>query len=455
MSSVYLQRFRLERQPFALLPDADFFFEGERRGTLLHGLQQAVLDDAGLCVVVGEVGTGKTMLCRMLAQQLAHHAVDVAFVPDASLPREALLTSIAADLGLESTGPGGAVVALQQALMARTAHGRRLVLLIDEAHTLKPEALDTVRMLMNVETGQRKLLQIILFGQPELQTLLRRPDLRQVRDRIAHQFQLEALTQAGAQAYLEHRLRQAGWRGDDLLEPGAMRALVRHAAGRFRALGLLADKALLAAYSEGARQVGAPHVQRAWRELALSRAGSWRWQAWPTALAARLLPATGNGPRTGLAMAGAAGVGVVAVFMASLAADPLGTPLRAWQSPAVAATAAKPVAETARQRPNYEALLAAAPPAALQPREATYFTLQLASLPTEAIALAEAERLSKVTGLKDLFVLHRPGPEGSKSASPAPWVVCSGRYADTGPLHKAQASLPRGISRPRVLKVES
>jgi MSHA biogenesis protein MshM len=447
MSTVYLQRFKLERQPFALLPDADFFFEGERRGTLLRGLQQAVADDAGLCVVVGEVGTGKTMLCRMLGQQLAHHAVDVAFVPDGSLPREVLLASIAADLGLDSRGPGGAVLALQHALMARSAHGRRLVLLIDEAHTLQPEALDAVRMLMNVETGQRKLLQIILFGQPELQTLLRRPDLRQVRDRIAHQFQLEPLSQAGAQAYLEHRLRQAGWRGEELLEPSAMRAVVRHAAGRFRALGLLADKALLAAYTGGARRVAAPHVHRAWRELAGNRVGAWRWQAWP--------------------VASAAGLGVAAVLAANLAGAQLGQAFSAAPSalmataPSLAVTPterpAAPVTPSTpkRQRPNYDALLAAAPPAALPRPDAPYFTLQLASLPTEAIARAEAERLSRVTGLKDLYVLHRPSLAGNPAASAAPWVVCSGRHAEPGPLQKLQASLPRGLSRPAMLKVQS
>lgn len=484
MSTVYLHRFNLERQPFALLPDTDFFFEGERRGALLQGLRQAMRDNAGLCVVSGEVGTGKTMLCRLLGKQLAQDDFDVAFVPDASLPRDALLACIAADLGLPCDSPGGAALALQQALLSRSLFGQRLVLLVDEAHTLRPEALDAVRMLMNVETGQCKLLQIVLFGQPELNALLDRPDLRQVRDRITHHFELPPLSREGAQAYLEHRLRTAGWNGERLLEPEAMAALVRRGAGRFRALGLLADKALLAAYADGARSVAASHVARAWKELQHGVARPWRRRlasGWQSLAAAARAPTAGWRLPPASAPQAMAALGLAA--LAALAV-PLGQGLGQrlageTQAQGLAAAAAHAKASTAPREPgstSYDALVAQAPPAAARRTETLFsaepgggplaglaampggfHTVSLASAPSREAALAEAKRLAALAGLKPLFVLYRPGNDPSRPSSATPWVVCAGLFSTAQEAAKAQAGLARPVAalRPRILKVES
>ncbi len=263
LSSLYLEHFRLNEPPFGLTPNGKFFFEGCTRGAVLDALQHAVLDDDGIIVVVGEVGSGKTMLCRMLAERLPRDRVELVYLANPSFGPGEILHSLLADWGLPAPTDRPALLAIQDALMERHAQGRRVAVLIDEAQAMSPESLEEIKLLSNLETEQSKLLQIVLFGQPELDELLALPKLRQVRDRVVHRFDLTPLDSDDACAYVYHRLRLAGWLGGNLFESSALRLLVGASHGRARAIHLLADKALLAAFADGARQVSKPHVQRA------------------------------------------------------------------------------------------------------------------------------------------------------------------------------------------------
>lgn len=263
LSSLYLEHFRLNEPPFGLTPNGKFFFEGCTRGAVLDALQHAVLDDDGIIVVVGEVGSGKTMLCRMLAERLPRDRVELVYLANPSFGPGEILHSLLADWGLPAPTDRPALLAIQDALMERHAQGRRVVVLIDEAQAMSPESLEEIKLLSNLETEQNKLLQIVLFGQPELDELLALPKLRQVRDRVVHRFDLTPLDSDDACAYVYHRLRLAGWLGGNLFESSALRLLVGASHGRARAIHLLADKALLAAFADGARQVSKPHVHRA------------------------------------------------------------------------------------------------------------------------------------------------------------------------------------------------
>ena len=292
MSSLYLRRFGLSKVPFSLTPDTDFFFRGQMRGALIDAVRQAVTDENGIVAVMGEVGTGKTMMARMLRRSLSDEGFTVVYLHDSSLDTHALMRCIAADLGVapESDSVATSLVpVIQKALIERGKPTRPIVLMADESHTFRPEALDALRMLSNIETEQHKLLQIILFGQPELEALLGRHDLRQVRDRVVHWFTLEPMTHQSAARYVEHRLGCAGSGGDELIEPKALEAIVSAAQGRPRALNMLADKALLSAYAQGASRVTFEHVKGGVQALQPERSLSkpaWHRQARVSALVA-------------------------------------------------------------------------------------------------------------------------------------------------------------------------
>jgi type II secretory pathway predicted ATPase ExeA/septal ring-binding cell division protein DamX len=271
LSSLYLEHFRLSEPPFGITPNGRFFFEGRTHGAILGALQHAVMDEEGIIVVVGEVGSGKTMLCRMLAERLPRERVDLVYLANPSFGPREILQSLLMDWGLSAGPDQSPVQVIQAALIQRHAQGRRVVVLIDEAQAMPPESLEEIKLLSNLETAQHKLLQIVLFGQPELDGLLGQTRLRQVRDRVVHRFDLSPLDTDDAMAYVDHRLRRAGWTGGALFESKALQQLVVSAGGRVRAIHLLADKALLAAFAQGERQVNRSHVERA---VAEHRAGS-------------------------------------------------------------------------------------------------------------------------------------------------------------------------------------
>ena len=265
MSSLYLKYFGLSSPPFSITPDPGFFFEGGDRGIFIAGLLYAAQQGEGIILVVGEVGSGKTLMSRLLLARLHAH-VDTVYLPNPSFSRDEIIDVIARDLGITGASQGMRLEALQQELINRHEQGRHVVVLIDEAHAMPAESIEEVRRLSNLETDDRKLVQLVLCGQPELDTLLAAPHLRQVRDRVVHRLVLRNLSRRDASAYLDHRLRIAGWRGGQMFSWLGEHLLLADAQGRARRLNLLADKALLAAFAEGKRQVSARHVRIAIQE---------------------------------------------------------------------------------------------------------------------------------------------------------------------------------------------
>lgn len=294
MSSLYLAHFGLASPPFSITPDPSFFFEGKDRGVFIDGLLHATLQAEGIVTVIGEVGSGKTLMSRILLSRLPEY-VDTVYLPNPAFSRDEIIEVIARDLGLEGGGQGHGLrlEALQLELIRRHEQSRKVVVLIDEAHAMPMESIEEVRRLSNLETDNHKLVQVILCGQPELDTLLAAPHLRQVRDRVVYRLALGSLSKEDSLAYLDHRLRVAGWRGSRMFSWWAERLLLRDAKGRARRLNILADKALLAAYADNQKRVLARHVRLAIRDaganfatLATGRLRPWGWlAAWSASLA--------------------------------------------------------------------------------------------------------------------------------------------------------------------------
>lgn len=250
----------------------------------IAGLLHAALQHEGIVLVIGEVGSGKTLMSRMLLSQLPDN-IDTVYLPNPAFSRDEIIDVIARDLGIASQGIG--LEALQQELIKRHEQGRHVIVLIDEAHAMPGDSIEEVRRLSNMETDDRKLVQLILCGQPELDTLLAKPSLRQVRDRVVYRLMLHNLSREDASRYLYHRLRIAGWRGGRLFSAFGERLLLYDARGRARRLNLIADKSLLAAFAEGENQVNTRHVWRAIVDAGanFSSAGLIPGKRWLSALA--------------------------------------------------------------------------------------------------------------------------------------------------------------------------
>lgn len=259
---MYLEHFGLREAPFRITPQIEYFFAGARRGALLDALMFAVEHDEGIIVVTGEVGVGKTMLCRMLLDRLPDTTVTL-YLTNPSLRPQELLETLALELGVNGQGAPSLLRAIEERLIALYAEGRRVLTIIDEAHAMPRESLELVRLLSNLESPSRKLLQIALFAQPELTQLLAEPAMRSLRERITQRFDLAPLDAPDIGQYLHFRLFAAGYRGPDLFAGPALRTLATAAEGLVRRVNIIADKALLAAFADDTRNVGERHVRRA------------------------------------------------------------------------------------------------------------------------------------------------------------------------------------------------
>lgn len=261
---MYLTHFGLGEPPFKITPHPAFFYAGANRGATLDGLLYAVTSGEGIVKVTGEVGSGKTMLCRMLIDKLGDH-VDIVYLANPSYSRDEILYAIADELHLDIAGLRQSAVLrlLQENLVARYAQNRQVVVLIDEAHAMPPESLEEIRLLSNLESGHHKLLQLVLFGQPELNATLADSSMRQLRERIVHSFELEPLRRDDVGQYLLFRLRAAGYKGPDNFAAAAIRLIAEASQGLTRRINILADKALLAAFADNVYQVEPRHVKRA------------------------------------------------------------------------------------------------------------------------------------------------------------------------------------------------
>jgi MSHA biogenesis protein MshM len=262
--ALYLEHFGLSEPPFRITPHTDFFFDGADRGATLEALVYAVLHDEGIVKVSGEVGSGKTMLCRVLMERLPAH-VETLYIATPSLAHDEILHAIAAELELQlPEGRTSTVIReLQEQLIRLYAAGRRVVVLVDEAHVMPDETLEQIRLLSNLESNRHKLLQIVLFGQPELDATVAKPSLRQLRDRITHSFRMRPLSEAEVAHYLSFRMRAAGYRGPEVFSKRAVTLMTRASSGLTRRLNILADKALLSAFSENSHAIGEKQVRAA------------------------------------------------------------------------------------------------------------------------------------------------------------------------------------------------
>ncbi|MBA5687545.1 ExeA family protein [Rugamonas apoptosis] len=261
---MYRSHFGLHESPFGITPNPAFFYAGNTRGEILQALLYVVSHGEGIIKVTGEVGSGKTMLCRMLESQLPPH-IEVIYLVNPSLsPLEALF-AIASELGLQPAGKRGDEVLreLHADLIAKHSAGKQVVLLVEEAQAMPLATLEEIRLLTNLETARNKLLQIVLFGQPELDEHLDLASMRQLKERITHSFEVPAMAPELVPEFLDFRLRAAGHTGPALFSQKAALRIARASGGIVRRINILADKALLAAYAADADLVEVGHVNNA------------------------------------------------------------------------------------------------------------------------------------------------------------------------------------------------
>lgn len=278
---MYLAHYGLAEPPFRITPHTDFFFSGANRGATLEALLYAITHDEGIVKISGEVGSGKTMLCRVLMERLPDNVV-IIYLANPSLSREDILFALADELGIaipEHGRTSTVLRALQEKLVALYAENKQVVVLIDEAHAMPKETLEEIRLLSNLESNRHKLLQLVMFGQPELDETLARDDMRQLRERITHNFSLEPLVRDDIAAYLDFRMRAAGYHGPSVFTATAVKLITEASQGLTRRINILADKALLASFAAGAHQVDGAEAKAAIQDAGFSTARTRRLPA--------------------------------------------------------------------------------------------------------------------------------------------------------------------------------
>jgi len=262
---MYSQFFALHDPPFRITPDTSFFYSGGEREAIITAIAYAITHGDGIIKVVGEVGSGKTMLSRMLASQLPENTTLV-YLLNPSLQASDLIYAIGRDLGIEFTSTcskSDALQLVQKKLLDMHANNERTVVFIDEAQCMPLETLEELRLLSNLETETDKLLQLVLFGQPELDQHLSHNSVRQIKERIIHSFYLKPFTASEVGEYLSFRLHKAGYNGSPVFSASALKLLTRYSSGLPRKLTIFADKSLLAAFASKSNTVEAPHVRLA------------------------------------------------------------------------------------------------------------------------------------------------------------------------------------------------
>jgi MSHA biogenesis protein MshM len=281
---MYLEQFGLREFPFSLTPDTSFFFASSSYQEALNTLLIAARSGEGFIKITGEVGNGKTLLCRKFLATLNSGTGNVigmqdvavaggnatrfvtAYIPNPYLEPRSLLLALAGEFRIDVDGSVEQHQLLKEltlALLNFARDGKRVLVCLDEAQAMPLESLEVLRLLTNLETEKRKLMQVVLFGQPELDDRLKQNSVRQLRQRISSQYELRGLLRDELDRYLRHRLLIAGYKGETLFRAGAVALLHRVARGTPRLVNIIAHKALLLAYGEGRQQVTARHVRRA------------------------------------------------------------------------------------------------------------------------------------------------------------------------------------------------
>ncbi len=269
---MYYEHFGLNSPPFKITPDTTLFYSGGNRGLVLEALIYAIENGEGIIKVVGEVGSGKTMLCRMLEAKLPKR-VEIVYLANPRLSPDMILHAIALEMHLPVTTESNRLQVMHDLhlkLLEKHAHQQQVVIFIEEAQSMPLATLEEIRLLSNLETDHNKLLQMVLFGQPELDSNIGVSHIRQLKERITHSFYLAPLTRKDVENYLNFRMRAVGYRGPSVFSASAFRALTRVSEGLIRRINILADKSLLAAFAQNTHQVRAKHVYLAAQDSNLS-----------------------------------------------------------------------------------------------------------------------------------------------------------------------------------------
>jgi general secretion pathway protein A len=385
---MYASFFGLKQAPFSTAPDPRYLFMSERHREALAHLLYGVQAGGGFVLLTGEIGAGKTTVCRCFLEQVPADC-QVGYIVNPKLSVGELLQTVAEEFGIPlpaSAAADGAgtktwVDALNRHLLAAHAQGRHCLLIIDEAQHLSADVLEQLRLLTNLETHERKLLQIILIGQPELRSQLAAPGMEQLAQRVIARYHLQALSPAETLAYLAHRLAVAGLAGANPFDAGALRRIHALTGGVPRRINLVCDRALLGAYAHGQARVDRRTVEQAAREVFGQRtpaAGAGRRWPWAAALAVAALlavalwqlpgPVERRGSATPALAPATAGVAAAAPGLAPVAASAPGLAPVAAASPGPAPVAASaPGSVPAASAPAAVAVAAAAMPAGSAP----------------------------------------------------------------------------------------
>jgi len=265
---MYLQHFGLREFPFSLTPNTQFFLNIASYHKAYNMLMVSLANAEGFIKIVGEVGTGKTMLCRKILNTLeedkAHYIT--AYIPNPVLSPKGLFLAFAEELNLDvdqDVGHHRLLKAITEKLIEYSADNKQVVLFIDEAHAMPEQTLEALRLLTNIETELVKLFQVVLFAQPELDVALAKPSLRQLRQRITFSFQIEALDREGVDRYVVHRLATAGYNGPFLFTKRALDYLYKVSGGIPRVINILCHKALMVGFGKGERTAQIDHIRSA------------------------------------------------------------------------------------------------------------------------------------------------------------------------------------------------
>lgn len=277
---MYLTHFGLNEYPFSITPDTSFFFSTSRHQAALNTLLIAARTGEGFIKITGEVGTGKTLLCRKFMASLGDE-FKIAYIPNPNLEPQALLMAIAEELDMSinlAAGQHHLLKSINSVLLECARQNKRVLVCIDEAQAMPLNTMEALRLLTNLETEKRKLLQVVIFGQPELDIKLNHESIRQLKQRITFDYQLDVLTPDELHYYLNHRLTVAGYQGGRLFSQAALKVIRKKTQCVPRLVNVVAHKSLMAAYGKGRKIVEAADVIAASKDTSATR--QLRWKAW-------------------------------------------------------------------------------------------------------------------------------------------------------------------------------
>ncbi|MBY0429689.1 MAG: AAA family ATPase, partial [Rhodospirillales bacterium] len=262
----FLAHFGLKEYPFTLMPNPDYYFPSHECANIIASLEFGLRRQTGIMKVVGEIGTGKTLLCRLLLRQLVERDRQaVAYINAPTANKELVIATVCEEFGIDIKTEPNPYSALSHFLVEQHAKGRMAVVVVDEAQALGRDGLEAIRLLSNLESERSKFLQIVLFGQTELDDLMGDPGLRQLNQRIAFSFNTKPLTHAETRSYVQHRVAKSRQDGVEykVFTEGALALIASHSRGIPRLINILADKALLVAFAAGSPLVTRGHAEDA------------------------------------------------------------------------------------------------------------------------------------------------------------------------------------------------